>query len=61
MSSSVQSDVVIDLSSISLSELEDVDDSVLSHALQRFRIEADEAKDPIAAFGAFNQHGSTPW
>lgn len=45
----------------SAEELSEMDDSVLAQAVRRFHAESSEAKDPIAAFGAFNQHGSSPW
>ena len=45
----------------SAAELAEMDESVLSAAVRRFHSESAEAKDPIAAFGAFNQHGSSPW
>lgn len=38
-----------------------MDDSALGQALRRVHAESSEAGDPIAAFGAFNQHGSSPW
>jgi FXSXX-COOH protein len=52
---------LIDVSAISLDQLKDLDDSVLAHSLRRFQQESSDAQDPIAAFGAFNQHGSSPW
>lgn len=45
----------------SAEELSEMDDSVLAQAVRRYHEESNEAKDPIAAFGAFNQHGSSPW
>lgn len=41
--------------------LADMDDSALSYAVRRFHQESAESHDPIAAFGAFNQHSSSPW
>jgi FXSXX-COOH protein len=52
---------LIDASAVSLDDLKDIDDSVLAHSLRRFQRESTDAQDPIAAFGAFNQHGSSPW
>lgn len=52
---------LIDVSAVSLEQLKDIDDSVLAHSLRRFQLESTDAADPIAAFGAFNQHGSSPW
>ncbi|WP_442788195.1 FxSxx-COOH cyclophane-containing RiPP peptide [Amycolatopsis sp. NBC_01286] len=52
---------LVDVSSVTLDSLRDLDDSVLAHSLRRFQREADDARDPIAAFGAFNQHSSSPW
>jgi len=52
---------LVDVTSISLDEVRELDDSVLEHALRRFRRESAESKDPIVAFGAFNQHSSSPW
>jgi len=52
---------LIDVSAISLDQLKELDDSVLAHSLRRFQRESSDAQDPIAAFGAFNQHGSSPW
>jgi FXSXX-COOH protein len=51
----------INLAEVSLERLQDIDDSVLAHALRRFQRESATDEDPIAAFGAFNQHGSTGW
>jgi len=50
-----------DVTELSLDEVRVLDDSVLAHSLRRFRREASEVRDPISAFGAFNQHGSSPW
>lgn len=36
-------------------------EDALTHALRRAHAESLEAADPIAAFGAFNQHSSSPW
>ena len=44
-----------------VSEVSDMDDSALTHALRRAHAESSESRDPIAAFGAFNQHSSSPW
>jgi FXSXX-COOH protein len=52
---------MIDVTEVSLESLQNIDDSVLAHALRRFQRESDDSQDPIAAFGAFNQHGSSPW
>ncbi|EHB48701.1 hypothetical protein MycrhDRAFT_5542 [Mycolicibacterium rhodesiae JS60] len=38
-----------------------MDEKALAHALRRAHAEATESRDPIAAFGAFNQHSSSPW
>ena len=38
-----------------------MDDSALAHAIRRVHHESAESRDPIAAFGAFNQHSSSPW
>jgi len=51
----------IDVTAVTLDQLKDIDDSVLAHSLRRFQRESTDAQDPIAAFGAFNQHGSSPW
>jgi FXSXX-COOH protein len=50
-----------DVTQISLDEVRSLDDSVLAHSLRRFQRESSDARDPISAFGAFNQHGSSPW
>jgi FXSXX-COOH protein len=50
-----------DVTRISLDEVRSLDDSVLAHSLRRFQRESSEARDPISAFGAFNQHSSSPW
>jgi FXSXX-COOH protein len=50
-----------DVTRISLDEVQSLDDSVLANALRRFQRESSDARDPISAFGAFNQHGSSPW
>lgn len=50
-----------DVTRISLDEVRELDDSVLVHSLRRFQRESREARDPISAFGAFNQHSSSPW
>ncbi|HUC58938.1 MAG TPA: FxSxx-COOH cyclophane-containing RiPP peptide [Streptosporangiaceae bacterium] len=50
-----------DVTRISLDEVRALDDSVLAHSLRRFQRESREVKDPISAFGAFNQHSSSPW
>lgn len=42
-------------------DVSSLDDSVLAHALRRVHKESAESSDPIAAFGAFNQHSSSPW
>lgn len=52
---------VLDLSSISMEDLKNLNDSVLTGALRRFQLESADSRDPIAAFGAFNQHSSSPW
>jgi FXSXX-COOH protein len=52
---------MIDVSDVTLDSLKNMDDSVLAHSLRRFQRESDESRDPIAAFGAFNQHSSSPW
>jgi FXSXX-COOH protein len=58
---STEEAAVLDLSTVSLDSLRDLDESVLTHSLRRFQREAADSRDPIAAFGAFNQHGSSPW
>ena len=50
-----------DVTQISLDDVRALDDSVLAHSLRRFQRESREARDPISAFGAFNQHSSSPW
>lgn len=45
----------------SANDLAAMDDSVLAQAVRRHYRESSEALDPIAAFGAFNQHSSSPW
>lgn len=50
-----------DVTQLSLDEVRLLDDSVLAHSLRRFQRESSEVRDPISAFGAFNQHGSSPW
>ncbi len=52
---------LVDVTQISLDDVRLLDDSVLAHSLRRFRQESQEEQDPIVAFGAFNQHGSSPW
>jgi FXSXX-COOH protein len=52
---------LVDVTQLSLDEVRLLDDSVLAHSLRRFQQESEEEQDPIAAFGAFNQHGSSPW
>lgn len=52
---------LVDVGDITLDSLRNLDDSVLAHSLRRFQRESDESRDPIAAFGAFNQHSSSPW
>lgn len=52
---------LVDLSNVTLDSLMELDDSVLAHSLRRFQRESRDAADPIAAFGAFNQHSSSPW
>lgn len=42
-------------------EVSELDDSALSEAVRRVHRATEEASDPIAAFGAFNQHSSSPW
>lgn len=42
-------------------EVSSMDDTVLGHAIRRVHHEAEESRDPVAAFGAFNQHSSSPW
>jgi hypothetical protein len=42
-------------------EISSMDDSALAQAVRRVHLESAEARDPIAAFGAFNQHSSSPW
>ena len=42
-------------------EASSMDDSVLAHAVRRVHHESAEGRDAIAAFGAFNQHSSSPW
>lgn len=42
-------------------EVSSMDDSALAQAVRRVHREAVEGRDPIAAFGAFNQHSSSPW
>jgi FXSXX-COOH protein len=42
-------------------EISSMDDSALAQAVRRVHRESAEAADPIAAFGAFNQHSSSPW
>lgn len=42
-------------------EISSMDDSALAQAVRRVHRESAEASDPIAAFGAFNQHSSSPW
>ena len=49
-----------DLSSL-VTEVTAMEDSALAHAVRRIHRETSESKDPIAAFGAFNQHSSSPW
>lgn len=48
---------------VDAASLADMDDTVLAHAVRRFHHESESADtyDPIAAFGAFNQHSSSPW
>jgi FXSXX-COOH protein len=53
--------VLVDVSSVSLDEVRLLDDSVLAHSLRRFQEESKDTRDPIVAFGAFNQHSSSPW
>lgn len=45
----------------SAEDLAALDEDVLVQAVRRYHSESNEATDPIAAFGAFNQHGSSPW
>ena len=52
---------LVDVTQITLDDVRLLDDSVLAHSLRRFRQESQEERDPIVAFGAFNQHGSSPW
>ncbi len=52
---------VVDVTKLSLDEVRLLDDSVLAHSLRRFRQESEDERDPIVAFGAFNQHSSSPW
>jgi FXSXX-COOH protein len=42
-------------------EVSTLDDSALAHAVRRVHQESTESRDPVAAFGAFNQHSSSPW
>lgn len=42
-------------------EVSALDDRVLDHAIRRVHHESSESRDPVAAFGAFNQHSSSPW
>jgi FXSXX-COOH protein len=42
-------------------EVSSLDDTVLGHAIRRVHRETEEGRDPVAAFGAFNQHSSSPW
>ena len=44
-----------------ISEISEMDEDALAHALRRAHAESSESRDPIAAFGAFNQHSSSPW
>ena len=53
--------MLVDVTQISLDDVRLLDDSVLAHSLRRFRQESQDERDPIVAFGAFNQHGSSPW
>jgi FXSXX-COOH protein len=50
----------LDIASL-VDEVASMDESALVHALRRVHAEAAESGDPIAAFGAFNQHSSSPW
>jgi FXSXX-COOH protein len=52
---------MVDVTKLSLDDVRLLDDSVLAHSLRRFRQESEDERDPIVAFGAFNQHGSSPW
>ncbi len=52
---------VVDVTKLSLDEVRLLDDSVLAHSLRRFQQESQDERDPIVAFGAFNQHSSSPW
>jgi FXSXX-COOH protein len=52
---------LVDVTQISLDDVRSLDDSVLAHALRRFQHESQDEQNPIVAFGAFNQHGSSPW
>lgn len=52
---------LVDVTQVSLDDVRSLDDSVLAHALRRFQRESQDERDPIVAFGAFNQHGSSPW
>jgi len=56
-----QESTMVDVTQISLDDVRSLDDSVLAHALRRFQRESQDEGDPIVAFGAFNQHGSSPW
>ncbi len=51
----------VDVTRLSLDDVRLLDDSVLAHSLRRFRQESHDERDPIVAFGAFNQHSSSPW
>ncbi len=44
-----------------VAEVAELKDDALAHALRRAHAESSESRDPIAAFGAFNQHSSSPW
>ncbi|MGC4989804.1 hypothetical protein [Nocardia salmonicida] len=44
-----------------LNQISELDDDVLAHAVRRAHTESTASADPIAAFGAFNQHSSSPW